>query len=58
MNLNTRNSEATVEKISNGYVVSFGGHDDDNNYKTEKVFVDDLNAVTNVLSQYFALKED
>lgn len=58
MNLNTRNSEATVEKISNGYVVAFGGRDDDNNYRTEKVFVDDLNAVTNVLSQYFALKED
>lgn len=58
MNLNTRNSEATVEKISNGYVVTCSGRDDDNNYKTEKVFVDSLNAVTNVLSQYFDLKED
>mgnify|MGYP000290589839 CR=1 FL=1 len=58
MNLNTRNSEATVEKISNGFVVTCSGRDDDNNYKTEKVYVASLETVNTVLSQYFALKED
>jgi hypothetical protein len=58
MNLNTRNSEASVEKISNGYIVTCSGRDEDNNYKTEKMFVDSLNSVQAVLTSYFALKED
>lgn len=58
MNLITRNSDATVEQISNGYIVTCTGRDDDNNYMTEKVYVDNLAGVSKTLSAYFDLKVD
>jgi hypothetical protein len=49
-------SDATVEKIDNGFLVSLALTDKDN-WTTRKVFVEDMKRVQEVLSEYFFLKE-
>jgi hypothetical protein len=57
--LKTRNSsDVNVEKITNGFIVTLTGRDDNNNYLTDKSFVKDLNEVKAQLEAYFKLKED
>jgi hypothetical protein len=57
MKLAKRSTEATVEKISNGFVVTLQGQDEDSNYATEKFYLEDMKRVSEVLSEFFFLPE-
>lgn len=58
MNIVKRNSDLSIEKISNGFILTLSGRDKTGNYLTDKVFVDELTEVNNVISDYFNLPED
>lgn len=56
--LATRNADANVEKITNGFIVTLTGRDTNGNYSTDKNFVKDISEVHLQLESYFKLKED
>jgi hypothetical protein len=56
--LATRNADANVEKITNGFIVTLTGRDTNGNYTTDKNFVKDISEVHLQLESYFKLKED
>jgi hypothetical protein len=56
--LATRNADANVEKITNGFIVTLAGRDTNGNYITDKNFVKDIGEVHLQLESYFKLKED
>jgi len=58
MKLKTRNSDLSIERISNGYILTLCGRDSQGNYLTDKLFVDELADVNLVISDYFELPED
>ena len=58
MQIATRNSDLSIEKISNGFILTLTGRDKNGNYRTEKLFVDELTEVNTVISDYFELPED
>lgn len=58
MKLLTRNSDLSIERISNGFILTLCGRDDQGNYRTDKLFVDELADVNSVVSDYFDLPED
>lgn len=53
-----RNSDLSIEKISNGFILTLSGRDENGNYRTDKLFVDELTEANNVISDYFDLPED
>lgn len=58
MQITKRSSELSIEKISNGFILTLSGRDDQGNYKTDKLFADELTEVNSVVSDYFDLPED
>jgi hypothetical protein len=58
MKLKTRNSDLSIERISNGYILTLSGRDSQGNYLTDKLFVDELADVNLLVSDYFDLPED
>jgi hypothetical protein len=58
MKLKTRNSDLSIERISNGYILTLCGRDSQGNYLTDKLFVDELADVNLLVSDYFELPED
>jgi hypothetical protein len=58
MKLKTRNSDLSIERISNGYILTLSGRDSQGNYLTDKLFVNELADVNLVVSDYFDLPED
>jgi hypothetical protein len=58
MKLKTRNSDLSIERISNGYILTLCGRDSQGNYLTDKLFVKELADVNLVISDYFDLPED
>lgn len=50
-NLSKRNAEYSVEKISNGHVVTCGGSNYDDEWVTEKVFVPTFDDLMDLLKQ-------
>lgn len=58
MKLKTRNSDLSIERIFNGFILTLSGRDDQGNYRTNKLFVDELTEVNSVVSDYFDLPED
>jgi hypothetical protein len=58
MKLKTRNSDLSIERISNGYILTLCGRDNQGNYLTDKLFVKELADVNLVISDYFDLPED
>lgn len=58
MQVCTRNSDLSIEKISNGFILTLAGRDKNGNYRTEKLFVDELKEVSVVISDYYDLPED
>jgi hypothetical protein len=58
MKLKTRNSDLSIERISNGFILTLTGRDNQGNYLTDKYFVLDLTEVNSVVSDYFNLPED
>lgn len=58
MKLKTRNSELSIERISNGFILTLSGRDSQGNYLTDKLFVTDLAEVNHAVSDYFDLPED
>ena len=58
MKLKTRNSDLSIERISNGYILTLSGRDNQGNYLTDKLFVDELADVNLLVSDYFDLPED
>lgn len=58
MKLKSRNSDLSIEKISNGFILTLTGRDSQANYLTDKYFVEKLTEVNTVVSDYFNLPED
>lgn len=58
MKITKRNSDLSIERISNGFILTLSGRDDQGNYRTDKYFVDELADVNSVVSDYFDLPED
>ena len=58
MNIEKRSSDLSIEKISNGFILTISGRDGNGNYRTDKLFVDELTEANNVISDYFNLPED
>lgn len=58
MKLKTRNSDLSIERISNGYILTLTGRDIQGNYLTDKLFVEELLNVYHSISDYFNLPED
>jgi hypothetical protein len=58
MILAKRNSDLNIEKISNGFILSFSGRDSDGDYISEKLFTNELTEANNIISDYFDLPED
>lgn len=58
MRLKTRNSDLSIERISNGFILTLSGRDDTGNYLTDKLFVNNLAEVNNAVEDYFDLPED
>lgn len=58
MKIKKRSSDLSVEKISNGYVLTLTGRDVNNNYCTDKLFVTGNETLNDVISEYFDLPED
>lgn len=58
MKLKTRNSDLSIERISNGFILTLCGRDDQGNYKTDKLFVEELMNVYHSIADYFNLPED
>jgi hypothetical protein len=58
MKITKRNSDLSIERISNGFILTLSGRDDQGNYRTDKYFVDELTEVNSVVADYFNLPED
>lgn len=58
MQIALRSSDLSIEKISNGFILTLSGRDKNGNYRTDKLFVDELTEANNVISDYFNLPED
>lgn len=58
MNLKSRNSDLSIERISNGFILTLTGRDNQGNYRTDKLFVDSLVDVYGAVADYFDLPED
>jgi hypothetical protein len=58
MKLKTRNSDLSIERISNGYILTLTGRDNQGTYLTDKIFVPELAQVNYAVSDYFDLPED
>lgn len=58
MNLKSRNSDLSIERISNGFILTLTGRDNQGNYLTDKLFVNNLAEVNFAVSDYFDLPED
>ena len=58
MRLVTRNSDLSIEKIFNGFILTVSGRNSQGTYLTDNLFVDDLTEVNTVVSDYFNLPED
>lgn len=58
MQIVKRNSDLSIERISNGFILTLTGRDDQGNYRTDKLFVNELTEVNAVVSDYFDLPED
>lgn len=58
MKIVKRNSDLSIERISNGFILTLTGRDDQGNYRTDKLFVDELIDVNSIVSDYFDLPED
>lgn len=58
MQIVKRNSDLSIEKISNGFILTLCGRDENGNYRNDKLFVDELTEANNVISDYFELPED
>lgn len=58
MQIVKRNSDLSIERISNGFILTLTGRDDQGNYRTDKLFVEELLNVYHSISDYFNLPED
>lgn len=58
MQIASRNSDLSIEKISNGFILTVSGRDKNGNYRTDKLFVNELTEAYYVISDYFNLPED
>lgn len=58
MKIEKRSCDLSVEKISNGYVLTLTGRDGNSNYRTDKVFVNEMSELQVAISEYFDLPED
>jgi hypothetical protein len=58
MNLISRNSDLSIERISNGFILTLCGRNNQGSYLTEKIFVNEMTEVNAVVSDYFELPED
>jgi hypothetical protein len=58
MRIVKRNSDLSIERISNGFILTLTGRDNQESYRTDKLFVDELTEVNSVISDYFNLPED
>lgn len=58
MKIVKRSSDLSIEKISNGFILTLSGRDDHGNYLTDKFFVDEMTELHVLVSDYFELPED
>lgn len=58
MKITKRNNDLNLEIISNGFILTLSGRDESGTYRTDKIFVNDLTEVNDVISDYFHLPED
>lgn len=57
MQITKRQDDLSVEKITNGFLVTMEGRDEENNWNTERFFVTNYEDLSLLMKNYFDLEK-
>jgi len=57
MQITKRQDDLSVEKITNGFLVTMEGRDEENNWNTERFFVTNYEDLNFLMKNYFDLEK-